>query len=321
MTGLLVACDDDEPTRESAEATIIERGYAAGVEVSGAGEVLVSYVQPPEDDEGTYLSAWRLYDESGKPLADGQGARVDGGSAQLTLWPLPEGFLMRRPGSKELERIDPAGGVSPVRPVDRLMPTRAGDVLVAKGRFYRPSDDTSYRMPHLPRGVNSVAIDRAGGVWLVLGGDDPETAYSRDGRAPWLTLDYELPPGAYPGQLQASGEAVLLLLVGDEARLLSQDIGSPGPWHRVELAGVDSRAWTEPEASVVGAGTLLLGEWGPHWYVGDGGVWTRIVLPDPEPHEDFLLASKGERIFARSTQDPGLRWSDDLGRTWHKFAP
>ena len=47
---------------------------------------------------------------------------------------------------------------------------------------------------------------------------------------------------------------------------------------------------------MVGAGTLLLGDWGPHWYVGDGDVWTRIVLPDPEPHEDFFLEARGERI-------------------------
>ncbi len=84
VCGLLVACDDDEPAGvESAEAKIIEAGYAAAVEVSGAGQVLVSYVQPPEDDEGTYLSAWRLYDEAEEPVADGKGARIEGGFAHL----------------------------------------------------------------------------------------------------------------------------------------------------------------------------------------------------------------------------------------------
>jgi hypothetical protein len=71
---------------------------------------------------------------------------------------------------------------------------------------------------------------------------------------------------------------------------------------------------------VVAHGWLLIGEWGPRWYLGGGGGWTRVALPDPEPHEDFFLDVRGERIFARSTQHSGLRWSDDLGVTWHNFA-
>jgi hypothetical protein len=228
VSGLLVACDDDQPpapeSGESAEAQIIEGGYAAAVEVLGSGQVLVAYVQPPEDDEGTYLSAWRLYDESGERIADGPGSRVEGGSARPTLWSLPDGFLIRRPGSTGLERIDPDGEVSPVRSVARARPTTTGDVLVAKGTFYRPADGSTYRMPELQRGIDSLAIDRAGGVWVVVGGG--ETAYSPDGRAPWRRLAYDLPPGSGPGQLQPSGDAMLLPVVGDELQLLSQDIAS-----------------------------------------------------------------------------------------------
>jgi hypothetical protein len=329
VSGALVACDDDTSAApESAESQIIERGYAAQVEVSGAGQVLVSFEQPPEDDEGTYLSAWRLYDESDQPVADGRGAAVEAGSAQPRLWSLPEGFLMRRADHpKELERIDPDGVVSPVRSVDRVIATRPGDVLVTEtgqvnARFYRPSDDRVYRLPELPGGLDSIAIDRTGGVWLVLAGD---TVYSPDGRPPWRPLAYDLPPGSAPGQLTASGEAMLLPLLDAESStsgataLLTQDIGSPGRWHRVELTGVDSRQWIEPEVAVVAPGRLLLGEWGPRWYLGGRGAWTRIGLPDREPHEDFLLELEGERIFARSTQQRDFRWSDDLGRTWHNF--
>ena len=204
VLGLLVACDDDEPgARESAEAKIIEAGYAAGVEVSGSGQVLVSYVQPPEDDEGTYLSAWRLYDESGEPVADGGGSRVEGGFAQPTLWPLLDGFLMRRPDATGLERIDPTGDVSQVGFVDRGRPTRAGDVLLTQARFYRPADDTTYRLPERPRGVDSVAIDRDGGVWVVS--REGETSYSRDGRAPWRTLVYDL-ARRLPGRAPSIGQ-------------------------------------------------------------------------------------------------------------------
>ncbi len=334
LPGLLVGCDDDQPAAtDSAESKIIEAGYAALVEVSGQGQVLVSYEWPPEDDEGTYRSAWRLYDESDQPVAEGKGSREEGVSAQPRLWPLPEGFLMRRPFySKDLERIDPEGDVSPVPFVDRSLPTKAGDVLVTepsqtRARFYRPSDDTTYRLPELPRGLNSVAIDRIGGVWVVLGGDAGETIYSRDGRAPWRMLDHDLPPGSYPGQLQASGDTMLLPLLNTKSSdapsvtgVLTQDLESPGRWDRIEVAGVDSRRWVEPTVAVVAPGRLLLGEWGPHWYLGGGGRWTRIALPDQEKHEDFDLELEGDRIFLSSTDEPGLRWSEDLGRTWHDFA-
>jgi hypothetical protein len=330
--GLLAACDDAQPAPPgSQEAKIIGAGHAAVVEVSETGQVLISYEQSPEDDEGTYLSAWRLYDDSDQPVADGRGSREEGGSAQPRLWSLPEGFLMRRPYySTELERIDPEGDVSPVRFVDRALPTRAGDVLVTeqsqtRARFYRPSDDTTYRLPELPRGLESVAIDQRGGVWLVLSGEAGTTAYSPDGRAPWRTLDYDLPSGSIPGQFTASGEAMLLPLLDYRSSrsgvtgLLTQDIATPGRWVRVELTGVDSRQWIEPEVAVVAPGRLLLGDWGPRWYVGGAGTWTRIALPDQDPHEDFFLEAKGGRIFAHGSQDSEFRWSDDLGRSWHNF--
>ncbi len=335
VPGLLVACDGGPPggePPESPESKIIEGGYAASCEISGAGEVLVAYVDPPEDDEGTYLSAWRLYDASGDWVADGEGSRVEGGSATPELWPLPEGFLIKRPAySKDLERIDPSGLVSPVEFVARARPTRAGDMLVSepwrsRARFYRPSDGTSYRLPELPRDVSSTLIDRAGGVWVVHG-DAGETAYSPDGRPPWRSLDHDLPAGSTPGHLQASGDAMLLPLLDDESStsgitgLLTQPIGSPGTWHRVEVDGVDSRRWTEPEVAVVAPGRLLLGDWGPRWYLGAGGTWTRMELPNAERGEDFFLEHKGGRIFATSTQGGGvLEWSDDLGRTWHELG-
>lgn len=336
VPGLLVACEGGPlggGAPESPESKIIEGGYAAEYEISEAGQVLVAYVDPPGDDEGTYLSAWRLYDESGDWVTDGKGSRVEGGSATPALWPLPEGFLIARPAySKDLERIDPDGTVSPVRTVARVRATRAGDVLVSdpsrsRGKFYRPSDQATYRMPELPRGVASVAIDPNGGVWLVLGGDAGETVYSPDGRAPWRTLDYDPQAGSTPGHLQPSGDAMLLPLLDDASStsgitgLLTQPIESPGAWTRIGVDGVDSRGWVEPEVAVVAPGQLLLGDWGPRWYLGAGGAWTRIRLPEADRGDDFFLQHKGGRILAESTRSGGeLEWSDDLGRTWHELA-
>ena len=203
MLGLATACDGSEPGgRESAETRIIEGGYAAAYEISEAGQALVAYVDPPADDEGTYRSAWRLYDESGDPVADGKGSRVEGGSATPELWPLAEGFLIARPAySKDIERIDSDGVASPVEFVDRARPTRAGDLLASswadRARFYRPSDATTYRIPELPRDVSSTVIDAAGGVWVVHG-DAGETATRPTGGRHGDRSEHDLPPA--PGR-------------------------------------------------------------------------------------------------------------------------
>lgn len=69
---VLGGCDDSpDVTAASPVERIVERGLPRAVEVSGRGQVLVSYVVNPEDDEGTYASSWRLYDTDGARVRDG----------------------------------------------------------------------------------------------------------------------------------------------------------------------------------------------------------------------------------------------------------
>lgn len=235
--------------------------------------------------------------------------------------------MARRSWAMGLERIDSRGVVSSIPFADRAVPTRPGDVLVTeatarRARLYRPDDQTSYRLPELPRGdLESVAIDQLGGVWVVRGGDRQETLYSPDGRAPWRAARLRLPVGAFAGRLSVAGNRVLLRArdtgsTGPRlAALLAQDTGAPGRWRPVDLADVDSRGWDEPVVAGLPGGRVLLGDWGRRWYAGTSGDWRRLELPDDQ---EFALEVHGDLVFATSGLGE-LFVSDDDAATWTKF--
>lgn len=321
-----VAADED-----ATPAEIIEAGMARRLEASGAGQVLVAYLVESDDDEGPQATAWRLYDESGEPVADGPGVRVSEQSALPDLWPLADGFLFSRDyTSPRLERIDAQGEITDVTVERRAVATAAGDVVVpssigADARVYRPADDTAHSL-ELPRGIpTGLALDDRGGVWVLSQeGRDVTVRYSPDAQEPWQELPLDLSARTLPTSIQAVGDQVYVPLATssmepDLTGLVVQDVAAPGEWRPVDVAGLETSQWYDPTLQTLPDGRILASDYSVDSYAGrpqdaDPG-WARIEPPATDD-SGHLLRSAGGRLYAIPAVPGSTYVSDDLGETW-----
>lgn len=317
--------------RSATAREIIDAGGPVRVAAS-KNRTLVAWRADFEDDEGPQQAAWRLYDGAGERIADGRLGLVVGAGAIPTLTSVPDGFLVENYTGHVLRHIDRDGAIADVPSSQERRATQAGDVLQESlegsgWTFYRPAEQTSYRLPKVPiSNPQGVVLDEDGRVWVL--GDwsrtEADVASSAGGIGPWRHTQVTLPRGGAPsGPTVAAGQVLVPTMTSDLesprlAGLWSHPVdGDPAAeWTRVPTTGVTFEDTLQPGVAALRSGRLVLtGDRGEVWIQGDDGTFARLILP--RGLGTGFIEVVGSRMFLSFTRDHQLHASDDAGTTWH----
>src|SRR5687768_14150190 len=113
---------------------IIAAGHAADIATNG-DQIVVTWEVEPEDDEGPYQGAWRLYDREPLQIADGKFGTVREASARIEVTAVRGGFLLTDYAQGRLHFLDKKGKLTPAE----LRTAKPGSSL-AGGVLFERSD-------------------------------------------------------------------------------------------------------------------------------------------------------------------------------------
>jgi hypothetical protein len=198
----------------------------------------------------------------------------------------------------------------------------------ADSLVYRPSRHTAFRLPRLPfSGVQRVAVDRTGRVWVQLrwGARAAPVSSSADGAGPWSRTEVPLAAGGLPQSLDVLGDRVVVTTAASTRSTPAVDAlwtrpvdGPPtAAWHRVETTGVR----LSDEEVLVGAlpdGRLALSGGNQQMYLqrSDG---TFVRLRPPQGLRYSYLESTEDGLYLLGAPDNRLYRSSD-GTDWQEVA-
>lgn len=332
---LLAACIQSEGDANPASKQdrlidqIVEGGYAHSVAADDLGFVAVGYTLSPEDDEGTYRSAWRLYDDEGQTVAEGLGrTRVGNSPGGPYFRSLGDRFVLQPYASKtKFLALDEDGETREFTAAPRhVTSARPGDVLVSD-----PVDPQQYLVrgdalvPLDQGGYNDAALADNGFLWTV---DDT----SEGG----LTVELVRPGGKEPEDVQVPGGAPTSInVVGNQVYVITTSTGSVevatniwtrgprGPWRDLGVAGIEREDYYDSAVQGLADGRVLVGTYGSHWYAGTPGVptkWRRVPVPPAKAPDggDWWLTPYAEGLLATGP-GPALALSTDGGATWSAY--
>lgn len=320
---------------------IIDAGHATDIATS-RDQMVVTWEVQPEDDEGPYQGAWRLYDRAKGQVADGTFGTVREASARIDAAPLGDGFLLTDYRKHRQYVVDEKGRLARARfDASRVGPPLAGGVLLAdpedgKWSVVVPSARRVVTLTGLPtRDVQGLELTSDGTVWVLLPwtGDGPfRVAYAKDGKPPWTTETIPLPKGSstYGEGVSASGDRLFVVATHDEGdrmavavdKILQRRAGEKG-WTRIDASGIPDNLTAAPRVAVLPKDRLVATADGEGAWVEDedGSGFTTLHPPRSHRLANPDVQKEGRWLWS-SEQNVGnaLRYSYDYGTTWREFV-
>jgi len=344
---MLSGCADDSERQWQVAANprataeeIIEAGHAADIATNG-DQMVVTWEVEPEDDEGPYQGAWRLYDREPLQVAEGKFGTVREASARIEVTAVRGGFLLTDYANGRRHFLDRKGKLTPAV----LRTAKPGSAL-AGGVLFEGHDESGAPTWQvlLPRNrqvvplaslptedVQAVALTEDGTVWVLLPwqGDGPfRVAYAKDGKAPWTTEIIPLPKGSSADRDGFSASRGQLFVVGSHSRgeLTTVDVilsrTADDRWTTIDAAGIPDKLTSTPQVTLLRRGRLLAS-------TGGGGDWIResadshfraLRPPRAEGYARPAISSEGPWLWStEQTLGTSLHYSYDFGRTWREF--
>jgi hypothetical protein len=348
VAGLLVSGCASDSEREwqvaanprATAAEIIDAGHAVGIATNG-DQMVVTWEVEPEDDEGPYQGAWRLYDREPLQIAEGTFGAVREASARIDVTAARGGFLLTDYAKHRLRFLNRKGELTPAA-LDTAKPgsSLAGGVVRRGG----PSDEEGWevvlpgkrqfvRLTDLPtEDVQGVALTEDGTVWVLLPWKDDgpfRLAHAKDGRAPWTTEVIPLPQGSATGGDGFTASGGRLFVVGSHSKgkktavdvILSRS-QDDAKWTTIDAAGIADNLTSTPKVTALRKGRLLASSDGE-------GSWVRAPAdtrfhalrpPRTAQYSRPTVSSAGPWLWsAEQTFGKQLYYSYDFGTTWRKF--
>lgn len=319
---------------------IIDAGHATGIATS-EDQMVVTWEVQPEDDEGPYQGAWRLYGRGNVHVADGTFGTVREASARIDAVAVRDGFLLTDYVKYKRHFLARSGQLAPAdwaaaKPGASL----AGGVLApdhqTDGEGWHvilPAKRQILRLADLPtRDVQGIQLTSDGTVWVLLpwGNKGPfKVAHAKDGRPPWTTETIPLSrdSGAYGDSLSASGNR-LFVVAGRERgdsmavdAILSREAGEKD-WATIDASGIAVNLTTTPRIAVLPGGRLVaIADGEGAWIQREDGTGFSVLQP-PRSHKESVPdvdVAGGWLWSSEPTFGNTLHYSRDLGRTWHEF--
>lgn len=317
---------------------IIDAGHAADVATS-KNHMVVTWEVQPEDDEGPYQGAWRLYDRQGR-VADGTFGTVREASARINVVAFGDGFLLTDYRKRARYLLDADGKLTRARfEESKVGPSLADGVLVsdesADGAWnvLVPSKPRIVRLTDLPTpDVQGIELTSDGTVWVLLPWTDKgpaKVAHAKDGKPPWTTETIPLPPGStYGAGISAQGRRLFVVASHEKGDVTPVDavlvrrVGEKG-WKAVDASGIADDLTVAPRIAALPRDRLVATTGGEGAWIqkADGSGFAVLHLPRtdkravPSVQKEGRWLWSGEDLFGNT-----LSYSSDYGRTWHEFV-
>jgi hypothetical protein len=317
---------------------IIQAGHAADVAV-GDRRMLVTWEVEPEDDEGPYQGAWRLYDRKGV-VADGTFGIVRESSAALEVIAVQDGFLLTDYVEHQLHIVDVEGRLVPIRPDEGELGTSlAGGVLLPDRttgeawQVFLPSSLQLVQLTELPDGdVQGIELTSDGTVWVLLPWTDGgpfRIAHAKDGKPPWTIETLPLPRGSVTSGDGMSSAGIRVFVAAGHARgdrttidaILMREVGE-ARWERVSAEGISDRLTGLPDIDLLRKGRLLATVPGEGAWVqkDDGSGFAQARLPRAQRAAMPTLWGEGRWLWSSARRGGNtLYYSDNHGDSWRAF--
>ena len=321
---------------------IIDAGHAADIATSD-DQMVVTWEVEPEDDEGPYQGAWRLYDRDKGAVADGTFGTVNEADGNIEAIAVRGGFLLTDYVKHKRHFLDRDGTLTPAdlrsaKPNSSL----AGGVLVdwpspgsdePAWSVVLPDKRAVVRLTDFPTDqVQAVQLTSDGTVWVLLpwqSDDGPfRIAFAKDGKAPWTTETLPLPKGSgtYGEGISAHGDR--LFVVAGHAKqdrmttdsILSREAGEKG-WTRIDASGIADNLTSAPRIAVLRKGRLAAIAGGEGAWVQklDDSGFTELRPPGTRRSAMPEVRQEGRWLWSSERRGNSLRYSYDYGQNWRKF--
>lgn len=318
---------------------IIDAGHAVDI-ATNKHQMVVTWEVQPEDDEGPYQGAWRLYDRDKGKVADGTFGTVREASARIDVVALDDEFLLTDYRKRGNYVLDAEGNLTPARfGTSKVGPSLADGVLLpdesdGAWKVLLPSTQRLVELTGLPtQDVQSIELTSDGTVWVLLpwGSNGPwRLAHAKDGKPPWTTETIPLPKGSstYGEGISVQGDRLFVVASherGDRMpvdTILTRKAGETG-WKTIDASGIADNLTGTPRIAVLPKGRLVA-------MAGGEGAWIQNVSGSgftalhPPRSNKLTIASvqkdgpwlwSSEELFGNS-----LRYSYDYGQTWREFV-
>ncbi len=321
---------------------IIDAGHAADI-ATNKDQMIVTWEVQPEDDEGPYQGAWRLYDRDKGKVADGTFGMVREASARIDVVAAGDGFLLTDYRKQAHYSLDAKGRLVPARfERSKVGPSLADGVLVpdassdGEWNVLLPSTQRIVALTDLPtKNVQGIELTSDGTVWVLLPwtNNGPfKVAYAKDGKPPWTTETIPLPKGSSTGgeSISAQGNRLFVVASHEEGdrmavavdAILSRKAGEKG-WKTIDASGIADNLTGAPRIAVLRKGRLVAMANGEGAWIqnANGSGFTTLHPPRTHRHASPSVQKDGLWLWS-SEQNVGnsLRYSYDYGQTWREFV-
>jgi len=318
---------------------IIDAGHAAGI-ATGEDQMVVTWEVEPEDDEGPYQGAWRLYDRDKGKVADGTFGTIREASARIEVAAVGDSFLLTDYRKHQHHVLDQDGRLAPVRlESSKAAPSLADGVLVSDDedgtwKVLLPSRRL-VALSDLPtKNVQGIELTSDGTVWVLLPWAEQgpfRLAHAKDGKPPWTIETIPLPKGSstYAEGISAQGDRLFVVASHDQGdrmavavdAILVRHAGEKG-WETVDGSGIADNLTVSPRIAVLPKGRLVATASGEGAWIQklDGSGFTTLHPPRSNRHASPSVQTEGRWLWS-SEQNVGnaLRYSYDYGTTWREF--
>lgn len=320
---------------------IIAAGHAVDIATSPR-QMVVTWEVEPEDDEGPYQGAWRLYDRDKGEVSDGSFGTVREASGRIDVMPVRDGFLLTDYRHRGLHLLNSDGRLSPAYLPEAKRGTSLADGVLMQSespgpltwQVVLPEKRQVVPLTGLPsKNIQGIELTSDGTVWVLLPwkGNGPfRLAYAKDGKAPWTTEKIPLPKGAVTSGEGLSTVKDRLFVVGTHLTgdrmpvdvILSRQAGATQDWDELDATGIADDLTTSPRIAGLPKGRLVAmasgeGDWIQR---DDGDGWEPLRVPKAHRHVRPGVSVEGMWLWAsdRLTGN-ALRYSLDGGRSWREF--
>lgn len=317
---------------------IVGIGSPADVAVSG-DETLVTWQVEPDDDEGPYQGAWRLYGKKGDHVADGKFGIVHEASGRIEAWAIDGGFVMLDYRTHRLWRLDRRGELTVMKPSRLPAASLAGGQLIQADWTFPSRTYVLFRdgrlteLPDVPGNeAQDLLLDQKGELWALQEWQDKgpiRLAHAANGRPPWTTETVPVPAGSSVQSYSMSAADGRIFLptthqTGDRQPvddLMVRPAGPTGDWSRIDTAGISDRLTVPPRiqawqghllATAAGEGQWMLAPSARRWKPIKGVATATYSTP-------YVFVEGGRLWSAEGPFGNTLNYSTDAGATWHEF--
>ncbi|HUQ00376.1 MAG TPA: hypothetical protein VM093_07940 [Aeromicrobium sp.] len=324
----------------AAAEDIIDAGHATGIATSPR-QMVVTWEVEPEDDEGPYQGAWRLYDRDKGAVADGSFGTVREASARIEVMALRDGFLLTDYKKHALHFLSQGGKLSPayLPEAKRGTPLAGGMLMQSQSpgpltwQVVLPDKRQVVPLTDLPtKDVQGIELTSDGTVWVLLPwkqGGPFRIAHARDGKAPWTTETVPLPKGSgTSGEgISAVGDRLFVVATHAKGERMPVDVilareADEDDWEKIDATGIADDLTVEPRIAVLHKGRLAAIANGEGAWVErpDGDGWIPLKLPKAAKTAQTGVSFEGKWLWAsQELSGNSLHYSFDGGNSWREF--